>query len=145
MRLEELGRIADDPAAFITYEADAFGEQPPLRLQDGSYVDATYQAIAAGCGTASFPAVSACVGSPIRRSYRHGVSAISATAWCRGSSVAVMRPKRCASFLPDAKALGLPYVYLTTTTENVASQRVIETNGGVLLNHFTMDRAHGGR
>ena len=35
--------------------------------------------------------------------------------------------------LPDAQAEGLEYVELTTDPWNVASQRVIEANGGVLV------------
>ena len=36
----------------------------------------------------------------------------------------------------DAKARGLPYVELTTDPDNVASQRVILKNGGVLVERF---------
>ena len=39
--------------------------------------------------------------------------------------------------LPEARAVGLPYVEITTDPDNVASQRVIEANGGVLVEHFT--------
>ncbi len=39
--------------------------------------------------------------------------------------------------LPEAREVGLPYVELTTDPDNGASQRVIEANGGVLVEHFT--------
>ena len=39
--------------------------------------------------------------------------------------------------LPEAREVGLPYVEITTDPDNVASQRVIEANGGVLVEHFT--------
>ena len=32
--------------------------------------------------------------------------------------------------------VGLPYVEITTDPDNIASQRVIEANGGVLVEHF---------
>jgi predicted acetyltransferase len=39
--------------------------------------------------------------------------------------------------LPEARALGLEFVELTTSTGNLASRRVIEANGGVLVERFT--------
>src|SRR5262249_20356113 len=41
-----------------------------------------------------------------------------------------------AQLLPEAKAVGLPYVEITTDPENTASQRVIVANGGVLVEQF---------
>lgn len=38
--------------------------------------------------------------------------------------------------LPAAKAEGLPYVEITTDSSNPASRRVIESNGGVLIESF---------
>ena len=38
--------------------------------------------------------------------------------------------------LPYARAEGLAHIDLTTTVDNVASQRVIEANGGILLGRF---------
>jgi predicted acetyltransferase len=38
--------------------------------------------------------------------------------------------------LPLAVEVGLPYVVITTDPDNVASQRVIESNGGVLVRTF---------
>ena len=39
--------------------------------------------------------------------------------------------------LPQAREVGLQYVEITTDPDNVASQRAIEANGGVLVEHFT--------
>lgn len=39
--------------------------------------------------------------------------------------------------LPEACAVGLPLVEITTDPDNLASQRVITANGGVLHEHFT--------
>jgi len=46
--------------------------------------------------------------------------------------------------LPEARAVGLRHVELTTDPENVASQRVIIANGGVLLRGFRKEAAYGG-
>jgi predicted acetyltransferase len=45
--------------------------------------------------------------------------------------------KALAETLPLAKAEGLRYVEVTTDPENIASQRVIVANGGVLHERFT--------
>lgn len=49
-----------------------------------------------------------------------------------------------AQLLPVARQEGLPYVDLTTDPGNVASQRVIEANGGVLIGRFVKPPALGG-
>jgi predicted acetyltransferase len=46
--------------------------------------------------------------------------------------------------LPDARAEGLRYVEITTEPDNLPSQRVIEANGGVLLEPFTKPVGLGG-
>ena len=46
--------------------------------------------------------------------------------------------------LPEARAVGLRHVELTTDPENVASQRVIVANGGMLLGGFRKEAAYGG-
>lgn len=46
--------------------------------------------------------------------------------------------------LPEARAQGLRYAQITTDEGNLASQKVITANGGVLHERFTMIEAHGG-
>jgi predicted acetyltransferase len=46
--------------------------------------------------------------------------------------------------LPDLAAEGLPHVDLTTDPENRASIRVIEANGGLLVERFRKHAAYGG-
>ena len=46
--------------------------------------------------------------------------------------------------LPDARAERLRYVEITTQPNNVASRRVIEANGGLLIEEFTKLPAYGG-
>ncbi len=45
--------------------------------------------------------------------------------------------------LPEARALGLEYVELTTDLDNVPSQKVITNNGGELVEAFEMPKAYG--
>jgi predicted acetyltransferase len=45
--------------------------------------------------------------------------------------------------LPEAKAIGLSYVEITTDPDNIASQRVIEANGGILVEHFIKPKQFG--
>jgi predicted acetyltransferase len=46
--------------------------------------------------------------------------------------------------LADARSEGLRYVEITTAPANVASRRVIEANGGVLVEAFVTPEALGG-
>src|SRR6185369_10965449 len=50
-----------------------------------------------------------------------------------------------AQLLPEAGAVGLAFVEITTDPENIASQRVILANGGVLVEQFTKSAHHGGK
>jgi predicted acetyltransferase len=46
--------------------------------------------------------------------------------------------------LPEAKAQGLAFVEITTNADNVASQRVITSNGGQLIERFNKPAVYGG-
>jgi predicted acetyltransferase len=46
--------------------------------------------------------------------------------------------------VPEAREQGLAYVELTTDVGNVASQRVIEANGGTLVERFHKPVVYGG-
>jgi predicted acetyltransferase len=46
--------------------------------------------------------------------------------------------------LPEARALGLPYVELTTDAKNSISHQVIVANGGMLTGHFKKPAQFGG-
>jgi hypothetical protein len=62
--------------------------------------------------------------------FRLTVLGILATRSCHGS---------------EARAVGLPYVEITTDPANIASQRVISANGGVLVEHFTKPPQFGSK
>ena len=46
--------------------------------------------------------------------------------------------------LPEAKAEGLTHVEITTDPHYVASRRVVEANGGVVVEQFVRPPAFGG-
>jgi predicted acetyltransferase len=61
--------------------------------------------------------------------------------WKRNKGYAT---KALQDLLPDAKAEGLTYVEITTDPANIASQKVIESNGGVLVKRFYKGPQYGG-
>jgi predicted acetyltransferase len=61
--------------------------------------------------------------------------------WKRGRGYAT---RALRLLLPLAKAEGLAYVELTTDADNVASRRVIEANGGTVVEHFVKPAEYGG-
>ena len=55
-----------------------------------------------------------------------------------------LRDARAALLLPQARAEGLQHVEITTDPDNIASQRVITANSGVLVECFDRPAAYGG-
>jgi predicted acetyltransferase len=141
---EELRRIALDAEAFLASLVDRDARGGPITLPDGTNVprlsgyrrwlwDGEF------CGT-------------IGLRWQRGTEAL--PPYCLGHiGYAVVPWKRrrgyatCAlgEMLQDAKAEGLRYVEITTDPDNVASQRVIEANGGVLVEEFVKPLALGGK
>jgi predicted acetyltransferase len=62
--------------------------------------------------------------------------------WKRGRGYAKLALRE---MLYEARGEGLRYVELTTDPDNVASQRVIEANGGVLVEEFVKPPAFGSK
>lgn len=140
---EELERIAADPARFLADETDREAAGPPVILPDGTRVERIpgihlwmWDGSFAGRiglrwqpGTAELP------------SHVLGHAGYSVVPWRRGRGYAT---RALALLLPIARAEGLPYIDLTTDAGNVASQRVIARNGGVLVERFRTLPAYGG-
>jgi predicted acetyltransferase len=61
--------------------------------------------------------------------------------WKRGRGYATQALRL---FLPRAREEGLEYVELVTEAANTASRRVIEANGGELVEQFRKPAVHGG-
>ncbi len=142
-RLDALARIRDDAAAFLAAQVDREAKGPPISLPDGSTVPRLpgyklWMWDGEFCGSISFrwqPGTEAlpptCLGH-----IGYGV-----VPWKRrrGYATAALR-----MLLPHARREGLGYVELTTDAGNDSSRRVIETNGGVLVERFTKLENHGG-
>ncbi|MDP3085101.1 MAG: GNAT family N-acetyltransferase [Rubrivivax sp.] len=139
---EELARIEADAAGFLASMVDREAKGDPVTLPDGSQVrripglrrwmwDGEF------CGVIGFrwqPGTEAlpphCLGHigyavvPAKRNRGHATQALGAT-------------------LALARAEGLRFVELTTDPDNIASQRTIEANGGVLHERFTKPAQYG--
>jgi predicted acetyltransferase len=140
---DELARIARDPAGFLAEQDDREGKGPPVVLPDGSTVprlpgykrwmwDGEFCGVIGlrwQPGTAALPPT--CLG-------HIGYSVVP---WKRRRGYAT---RALALLLPDARTVGLPYAELTTDADNVASRRIIEANGGVLVERFDKPASHGG-
>src|SRR6266700_2097065 len=133
---EELSRIHIDAAAFLGSMEDREAKGPPITLPDGSAArrlpgfrrwlwDGEF------CGS-------------IGLRWQPGTTAL--PPHCLGHiGYAVVPWKQRLGYaksalrliLPEAKAVGLPFVELTTVPSNIPSQRVILANGGVLVERFT--------
>ena len=140
---EELARIASDDDAFLASLVDIEARGAPITLPDGSVVarlpgyrkwiwDGEF------CGSVGLRWQR---GSEALPPHCLGHIGYAVVPWKqrRGYATAAL-----SEILNDAREVGLRYVELTTDPDNVASQRVIEANGGVLVEEFTKPAAFGG-
>jgi predicted acetyltransferase len=139
---EELSRIYDDSAAFLASLDDREGKGLPVTLPDGS----TAQRIPGFkrwmwdgefCGSIGLRWQPE---TPALPPHCLGHIGYSVVPWKqhRGYAKSALR-----LILAEAKAVGLPYVEITTDPSNIASQRVIEVNGGTLVEHFIKPHQFG--
>ncbi len=141
-RFEELDEIARDPDGFLASHNDREGQGKPLRLPDGSLMPRLpgivrwiWDGEVAGSigfrwqsGTAALPP--ACLGH-----IGYGI-----VPWKQGRGYAT---EALRLILPEAHDVGLPYVEITTDLDNVASQHVILSNGGVFMERFFSGAPYG--
>ncbi|HET9010691.1 MAG TPA: GNAT family N-acetyltransferase [Gemmatimonadaceae bacterium] len=140
---EELARIAEDPAKFLDEQVDREAKGPAIPLPDGTMVPRLpgihmWMWDGEFCGTIGFRWQP---GTPELPPYCMGHIGYAVVPWKRrmGHATQALR-----DILPEARAVGLPYVELTTETSNVASRRVIEANGGRIVETFAKPATHGG-
>src|SRR4051812_11198655 len=140
---EELARIKADPALFVASLVDREAKGGPVKLPDGSFVPKLpgfrqWMWDGEFCGSIGFR-------------WQAGTSAL--PPYCLGHiGYAVVPWKQRLGYATQALGLlllaaqeeGLVYVELTTDPDNVPSRRVIEANGGKLVEHFKKPPQYGG-
>jgi predicted acetyltransferase len=139
---EALAAIEADAAGFIARQTDPDAKGSPVTLPDGTTVarlpgrhfwiwDGEF------CGALGLRWQN---GSAALPAHVLGHVGYSVVPWKqgRGCATAALR-----AVLPHARALGLPCVEITTDPDNLASQKVITANGGVLIESFTKPAEFG--
>jgi predicted acetyltransferase len=141
---EELVRIAANADAFLADLVDVEAVGDPITLPDGTTVPRLpgyrrWMWDGEFCGSIGFRWQS---GTEALPPYCLGHIGYAVVPWKQrlGYATSALR-----QVLRDAKARGLRYVEITTAPDNVPSQRVIEANGGVLVEEFVTPLALGGR
>ena len=142
---EQLAAIARDAAGFVAGLTDPEARGGPVTLPDGSSAarlpgrtfwiwDAADDAF---CGSINLRWQA---GTPALPPHVLGHLGYTVVPWRqrRGHATAALR-----ALLPVARDEGLPHVDATTDEDNVASQRVLEANGGVLIDRLQPPPALG--
>jgi predicted acetyltransferase len=141
---DELVNIEADVDAFIASLEDREAKGAPVKLPDGSTVaripgfrrwlwDGEF------AGSIGFRWQ---LGTTALPPHCLGHIGYAVVPWKQGRGYA----KRALKLLlPEAIAAGLPFVEITTDPENIASQRVILANGGILVEHFTKPPQFGNK
>ena len=141
---DELAEIDNDAQAFVESQVDPEAKGPPIVLPDGSTAPRLpgyrlWMWDGEFCGSIGFR-------------WQRGTSALpphvlghigyAVVPWKRGRGYAKAALKL---MLARARNEGLAYVEITVDEENVASQKVVRANGGVLIEHFHKPPQYGGK
>jgi predicted acetyltransferase len=141
--LDELARIAQDADRFLSEQVDREAKGPSITLPDGSTVPrlpgySLWMWDGEFCGSIGFRWQPGTTELP---PYCLGHVGYSVVPWKRQRGYAI---RALQLLLPHARAEGLAYIELTTDADNFASQRVIEANGGTLIERFYKPVIYGG-
>jgi predicted acetyltransferase len=141
---EELERIAADADAFLASLVDREATGDPISLPDGTKVPRLpgyrrWMWDGEFCGSIGFRWQRGTEGLPPHCLGHIGYAVVP---WRqrRGYATRALR-----ELLMDVEAEGLRYVEITTDPTNLPSKRVIEANGGVLVEEFTTLPSLGGK
>jgi len=139
---EELKAIERSPSLYLERLVDREAKGKPIVLPNGSIVprlpgyrlwlwDGEF------CGFISFRWQP---GTPALPPYCLGHIGYGVVPWKRRRGYGTQALKQ---LLPTIKLEGLPYIEITTDPANYASRRVIEANGGVLIEEFIKSAEYG--
>ena len=141
---EEFEWIQRDADAFLASLEDRQAKGDPIKLPDGSMAaripgfrrwmwDGDF------CGSIGFRWQPGTTDLPPHCLGHIGYSVVP---WKQGRGYATAALRL---LLPEAKAVGLPFVEITTDPDNIASQCVIEAAGGALHERFIKPAQYGGK
>ena len=140
---EHLARIRYNAELFLAQLVDREAKGPPVVLPDGSSVPrlpgySLWMWDGEFCGSIGFRWQP---GTNELPPYCLGHIGYSVVPWKRRRGYATSALRQ---LLPLALAEGLDYVELTTDAPNIPSRRVIEANGGILVERFQKPAIYGG-
>lgn len=141
--LDELARIAEDPNRFLAEQVDREAKGPPVTLPDGSTVPrlpgyTQWMWDGEFCGSIGFRWQPGTTELPPHCLGHVGYSVVP---WKRQRGHATLALQL---LLRQAREEALAYIELTTDSDNIASRRVIEANGGEVVERFCKPAAYGG-
>jgi predicted acetyltransferase len=141
---EELACIEADPAAFLDAMEDREAKGPMVKLPDGSEVERIpglrrWMWDGEFCGSIGFRWQPGTTELPPHCLGHVGYAVVP---WKQRQGIAT---QALAAILPEAWAVGLPFIEVTTDPDNTASQKVIQANGGVLFEHFVKPPQFGSK
>src|SRR5258706_2532217 len=140
---EELAKIAADSAGFLASLVDREAQGEPVTLPDGSKAARIpgYRRLIWDWEFCGFIGFRWQRGTEALPPHCLGHIGYAVVPWKQGLGYATQALRE---LLADAGAEGLRYVDITTDPENMPSQRVIQTNGGKLVERFTKPAQFGG-
>ncbi len=139
---ELLARVAQDPARFLDEQVDREAKGPKVILPDGRSVPrlpgySQWMWDGEFCGAINFRWQPGTTELPPHCLGHVGYAVVP---WKRERGYAT---RALRLLLQKVIGEGLPYVEVVTDLENIASQRVIEANGGRLIERFQEPAAYG--